>query len=85
MTEVVPEPDAATTDACKSALGQLRELAVDLEPAPSPELQEAASGWLEAAESLMFRCSSGRYDDYAERYDQLQLRQAEVEVVLEGS
>lgn len=85
MVQSIPTPEEVTRSACESSLETLRERAVELDPAPSEELADAAHGWLEAAESLMFTCVSEPDLDYRARYERLLLRRAEVEVVLEGS
>lgn len=85
LVQTVPEPGSVTRDACNDALGELRELATGLDPAPSEEVGEAAQGWLNAAESLMFSCASETDFDYATPHERLVLRQAEVEILLEGS
>lgn len=85
LVQTVPEPADATPDACNGALGELRERASGLDPTPSEEVREAAHGWLNAAESLMFSCASEPDFDYTTNHESLLLRQAEVEVLLEGS
>lgn len=85
IVQVVPQPADATPTSCDEALGVLRERAAALDPAPSEELHDAAHGWLNAAESLMFSCASEPDFDYPTRHERLHLRQAEVEALLEGS
>lgn len=85
IVEVVPQPENATPTACNDALGELRERASGLDPAPFEELREASHGWLNAAESLMFSCVSEPDFDYATRHERLLLRQAELDALLERS
>lgn len=85
IVDVVPEPGNATPSACEEALGELRERAPGLDPAPSDALREAVHAWLNEAESLMFSCSSEPDFDYAAGLERLRLLQAEVEAVLERS
>lgn len=84
LVQTVPEPADATPEECNRALGQLREGASGLDPAPSEEIREAAHGWLNAAESLMFSCASEPDFDYTPPHERLLLRQDEVEILLEG-
>ncbi len=85
LVQMVPEPADASPPVCDEALGDLREGAPGLSPAPSEELREAAAGWLNAAESLMFECASDPDVDYTAQHERVLLRQAEVEALLERS
>lgn len=85
IVQVVPQPADATPASCYQALGELRERAPALDPTPSEELHEAAHGWFNAAESLMFSCASEPDFNYTARHERLHLRQAEVEAVLADS
>lgn len=84
ITALVPEPGNATPEVCETALGTLRDRASELDPAPTEVLAEAAHGWLQEAESLMFSCVSVPDFDYTAGYESLAVREAEVDAVLEG-
>lgn len=80
---MIPVPSEVTPQACEDVLGQLRERASSVRPAPFPELGDAAEAWLRAAETLMFDCAADRPDfDYQQRYSHLAALAEEVDTVI---
>lgn len=83
--EELPRPP--DHDTCSEVLGELRERADELSPAPDRIIHDAAQAWVSHAESLFFDC----FDDgepeqrIEEGYATLERLRAEVEAVLAPS
>lgn len=88
IQEVVPPaeqlPRPPDHETCSDVLGELRERAPELTPAPDQIIHDAAQAWVSHAESLFFDCfdDGDREQRIQQGYATLERLAAEVEAVL---